>query len=670
MNPDNTLPFDLNQSIIFLRMLDGTATTYQFQQIHDTEDQALPPRHLNIDALLPLKRKSKKGYGTFLTVNEIPEGQRRTKDNVSRIRCIIADDDVVRPAPRADWALTPTMVVQSSPGKFHYYWHIAGDIDPLIAEGIKMSIATRYETDWGGVSGPNRVLRLPGFPHLKDPDNPYLVNIRELTDLSYTQDELVAAFGVTELKEALKGDFKGEDAVGIAILGQFVERDALIRQTSTNEYHVICPWHHHHSNDADRRANFLLAGTGGYDHATFYCHHDSCSHRTLNDVSELFNIDTEAVEMNYLDTLMAPVFAHIDTQQHNEVKRQAQVMFRSAHDAYHTQPKFDWLIKGVVERNTMSMIFGDYGTYKSFFMVDMGLHIAAGMDWNGRKTVQGPVFMLIGEGGNGMDRRIQAWCKRHDLVPGVDFPFHYSRIPANLKDPHHMKQMMDVIEEMSDVNPVMIGIDTLHKSMGGMNEDSATDMGAALGEIEKLRIKFGAAMWIVHHTGHTNKTRARGSYALPSGLDNIYLVDRMEGQDTITIICEKLKDGRKPENFSLGAAEFFLGKDDEGDAITSLVLEHDTLSPAEMCAVSMGLKGATAVAFQVLFENGGPMLVADWSAKTQAILEVAEPKVSFSRAKKHLAEKGIIEGENTVTLTSNYAPIPSVTVTVTDTAET
>ena len=80
--------------------------------------------------------------------------------------------------------------------------------------------------------------------------------------------------------------------------------------------------------------------------------------------------------------------------------------------------------------------------------------------------------------------------------------------------------------------------------MGPGDENSAADIGAFLNSVDMLRDETGAAVVIVHHAGHGDKTRARGSSAIRAAVDVEYsLTKTPEG---VTLECTKAKDFEPP----------------------------------------------------------------------------------------------------------------------------
>ena len=69
----------------------------------------------------------------------------------------------------------------------------------------------------------------------------------------------------------------------------------------------------------------------------------------------------------------------------------------------------DWLIKGILEKDCLAVLFGESGSMKSFLAIDMCCAIAGESEWCGRKIQNNlPTFYIAGEGHNGLKRRFKA----------------------------------------------------------------------------------------------------------------------------------------------------------------------------------------------------------------------------------------------------------------------
>jgi hypothetical protein len=73
--------------------------------------------------------------------------------------------------------LPPDIITETSPGKYHVFYLV--DYVPLSEAHFKktqQTLAKLFEGD-PKVCDLARVMRLPGFPHQKDPSNPFVTRI-------------------------------------------------------------------------------------------------------------------------------------------------------------------------------------------------------------------------------------------------------------------------------------------------------------------------------------------------------------------------------------------------------------------------------------------------------------------------------------------------------------
>jgi hypothetical protein len=118
-----------------------------------------------------LERLNELGAGIFVLVNE-SKSEKTTKDQiVGRVAHFADGDD----GPIQNVDLEPTMVIQTANGE-HAYW-ILDKTEPIDGfERLQRAISSKLNTD-SAVSNSNRIMRLAGFYHQKDPANPVLVTV-------------------------------------------------------------------------------------------------------------------------------------------------------------------------------------------------------------------------------------------------------------------------------------------------------------------------------------------------------------------------------------------------------------------------------------------------------------------------------------------------------------
>ena len=165
----------------YLQRLDANAKSWIFQTFVDEKGKTNP----GVTGILigsfddhwdNLDRRNQNGAGVFITVNRTNDKGRKRTD-VTGTRALWQEDD------RGDTPALPTkphMVVESSPRKYHRY--IITDGGPVEEfEPVQQRMVDDYGSD-PNAKDRSRVLRLPGFLHLKNPDKPHMVRIIETTD--------------------------------------------------------------------------------------------------------------------------------------------------------------------------------------------------------------------------------------------------------------------------------------------------------------------------------------------------------------------------------------------------------------------------------------------------------------------------------------------------------
>ena len=311
----------------------------------------------------------------------------------------------------------------------------------------------------------------------------------------------------------------------------------------------------------------------------------------------------------------------------------------------------EWVVKPLFEANTINSIIGDPATLKSFLVADIGLSCSAGIPWHGHKTKQGLVINVNAEGFTGKARRVKAWGIYRE-VELSDAQYYVSECSAQLLDIESAVEVTAAIQNIVDQcgeNPVLIIIDTMSRNFGPGNESSAEDMGQFINHIDiYLRQRFGAAILIVHHTGHMDKNRPRGSSVFTAAMDSEYKVERLSGE-LIQLTNKKMKDAEEPEPITFKAVEVELPwLDDEGIPLSSLVLELSDEMPAHE-AKGLGRKQQQLLdLLRTLHgDNCKEVTIKQW--KDQAIddglLTGSYVRQDFQKVKNSLHKRGLIEIE-------------------------
>jgi hypothetical protein len=137
------------------------------------------------------------GMGIFIQVNEGNSERRRTQ-NVTSLRALFIDDDkgVLPPDSPRLAALPPTLVVRTRRG-WHYYWVLVPGEGLSAFSLAQTTLAAHFDTD-PAVKDLPRVMRVPGFLHMKDPTNPFLVQLVRAGSERYSIADVLNAYPAPE----------------------------------------------------------------------------------------------------------------------------------------------------------------------------------------------------------------------------------------------------------------------------------------------------------------------------------------------------------------------------------------------------------------------------------------------------------------------------------------
>lgn len=237
--------------------------------------------------------------------------------------------------------------------------------------------------------------------------------------------------------------------------------------------------------------------------------------------------------------------------------------------------KSTYLVKGVLDKKSVSCIYGAPGGAKTFVAMDMALAISKGEQWHGRKTTQGAVLYIVLEGHRGFERRVQALKLTGKLPPGT--PFATMLQPLRLFDPDHiedLKQAIKNIETEKGFRFNLIVIDTLAHAMAGTDENATMDMMAAVEGMQELVSGTDTSIMIVHHSGKDTSKGSRGNSSLKGAVDSEFECNKAPDTEKGFILKttkQKDMDGSASFPFRLKVVE--LGLDEDGDPVTSCVVE-------------------------------------------------------------------------------------------------
>lgn len=313
-----------------------------------------------------------------------------------------------------------------------------------------------------------------------------------------------------------------------------------------------------------------------------------------------------------------------------------------------------WLIKRHLQREALIMVHGPSGGGKTFVVLDMCLHLAAGKtDWHGWRVTPGAVVYLAGEGHQGLRSRIAAWKKQNDAGK---LDMWLSKAGVDLNTPEGFRVAREAILALPH-RPAIIVVDTLHRFLNG-DENSAQDAKTMLDACGALMREFNCSVLLVHHTGVSDEAqhRARGSSAWRGALEiEFSVIPAKEKGMPLELVQRKSKDAELVEPMFMQLKTVELDWiDEDGERVTSAVAVK--CDEEESAVHSRANESKTVAKYRRMFEDawlesccdflkGAPFLSAGdwqgWFAKSDFPSDASRRK-ELSRAKKELMQAGLI----------------------------
>lgn len=241
-----------------------------------------------------------------------------------------------------------------------------------------------------------------------------------------------------------------------------------------------------------------------------------------------------------------------------------------------------YLVKHLLAPSELTVLFGRSGHFKSVLAMDLALSVASGREFHGMKARRGGVLYVAGEGHGGIRKRARAWLLAHGFDAASEQPALYvTSAGADLiAHPDQVQATVGRASAILGLQIELLVIDTLAANFGPGDENHASDMQLAIAGAREAA--HGAAVLLVHHTGHGEAERERGSYALVAAADVRLRAVYDEISKTVELEWLKLKDDERPERVAFNWRTVPLEwQDADGEELSSVVLDRlDGPAPA------------------------------------------------------------------------------------------
>lgn len=231
------------------------------------------------------------------------------------------------------------------------------------------------------------------------------------------------------------------------------------------------------------------------------------------------------------------------------------------------RPPPTWIIKHVLPKAELVVLYGAAGSGKTFMALDMAGAIARGVDWRGKKTKQGRVVYIAAEGAGGFRNRMAAYATQHQVAL-EDLNIGVIHAAPNLLEKVDALDVAKAIKASGGADVVVV--DTFAQTTPGANENAGEDMGKALAHCKGIHRATGAVVILVHHAGKDPTKGARGWSGLRAAADAELEVIR--GATGRALRLSKQKDGEDELEWGFDLEVVQIGVDEDLEPITSCVV--------------------------------------------------------------------------------------------------
>jgi len=233
-----------------------------------------------------------------------------------------------------------------------------------------------------------------------------------------------------------------------------------------------------------------------------------------------------------------------------------------------SQPPRRYIVKGLIAPRGLSVIYGEPGCGKSFFVQHVGWQVASGRQVFGRRVNAGAVLYLALEGEGSFHDRVKG--SAHER--GTPEHFYYVAQGVNFyADQIAVDEVITVIRELG---VVWLIVDTLARAMAEGDENTPSDMGKIITVLDNIREQTDAHATLVHHSGKDEARGMRGHSSLKGAADLSIHIKEDKDTGVRTAHVEKNKDGPGGALFAFALRSLPLGHDMDGDEVTTMVVDE------------------------------------------------------------------------------------------------
>jgi len=282
-------------------------------------------------------------------------------------------------------------------------------------------------------------------------------------------------------------------------------------------------------------------------------------------------------------------------------------------------PPVEWLVKPIFAAGERVLLYGEYGALKSWVLLHVGLHIAAGRKWLDTFEVPRPRAVLY------VDEEMSEYTLRSRvkrIAEGEKFPTDDVSFAVSSREGARMTEMgghilLDRVTR-AEFKPEVIIMESMRRVLVG-SENEQSDVSGFWRAVEPIA-KMGIALIVSHHMrkphedGPDNiRYRASGSTDLIAGTDSAWAATRPQNGPSIIMTAIRMRLAEEPPPFAVEftwdgetgpvSATLGLPPEEASQGGQAVILILETLEAGPVTSAQLGASCAAVGVSQRTFER-------------------------------------------------------------------